>query len=185
MELEAARRAFTQLGAGPDLTRVELRGAISNLTVDTGKRFSLDRGSLRSSVAKQKGAPMVIDTPPFRSPLTQLQRVGFLLGAMVVSWVLALVLVFSAVPIYSYYAAVVTTPHLVAGTLVFTDPGGLTALADQELAGGIMWVPGSIPFSVGIFVFLYRWLDDGHPAVRAREEADPGLPGRSSHFGGV
>ena len=128
---------------------------------------------------------MVIDTPPFRSPLTQLQRVGFLLGAMVVSWVLALVLVFSAVPIYSYYAAVATTPHLVAGTLVFTDPGGLTALADQELAGGIMWVPGSIPFSVGIFVFLYRWLDDGRPAVRAREEADPGLPGRSSHLGGA
>src|SRR5207249_3160030 len=77
-------------------------------------------------------------------------------------------LVFSAVPIYSACAAVATTPHLVAGTLVFTDPGGLTALADQELAGGIMWVPGSIPFSVGIFVFLYRWLDDGRPAVRAR-----------------
>ena len=47
----------------PDQTRVELRGAISNLTVDNGKRFALDRGSLRSSVAKQKGAPMVIDTP--------------------------------------------------------------------------------------------------------------------------
>jgi putative membrane protein len=128
---------------------------------------------------------MVIDTPPFRSRLTPFQRVGYLLGAMTVSWGLALVLVFSAVPLYSYYAALASTPHLVAGTLVFTDPGGLTALADQELAGGIMWVPGSVPFSVGIFVFLYRWLDDGGPAIRGREEADAGSPGGSSHFGGA
>jgi cytochrome c oxidase assembly factor CtaG len=128
---------------------------------------------------------MVIDTPPFRSPLNQLQRVAFILGAMVVSWGLALVLVFTTVPIYSYYAALATVPQVVAGSLVYTDPGGLTALADQELAGGIMWVPGSIPFSVAIFVFLYRWLDDGRPAVRVRDRADSGSPDHSSTLGGV
>src|SRR5205807_1335136 len=61
---------------------------------------------------------MVIDTSPFRSPLTQVQRVAFLLGAMTVSWGLAVVLVFSTVPIYSYYADLARTPHLVAGSLV-------------------------------------------------------------------
>jgi cytochrome c oxidase assembly factor CtaG len=128
---------------------------------------------------------MVIDSPPFRSQLDQLHRVAFVLAAMVVSWGLAVVLVFATVPIYSYYAALATTPHLIAGALVYTDPGGLTAVADQELAGGIMWVPGSIPFSVAIFVFLYRWLDDGGPAVRGHEAADTGSSGRSSTLGGV
>jgi cytochrome c oxidase assembly factor CtaG len=129
---------------------------------------------------------MVIDTAPFRSQLTQLQRVGFVLAAMVVSWGLAVVLVFATVPIYSYYAALATTPQVVAGTLIYTDPGGLTAVTDQELAGGIMWVPGSIPFSVAIFVFLYRWLDGGQPTARGREGANSGSPGHSSStLGGV
>jgi putative membrane protein len=128
---------------------------------------------------------MVIDSSPFRTELGQLQRVVFVLGAMVVSWGLAIVLVFATVPIYSYYAALATTPHLVAGTLVYTDPGGLTAVNDQELAGGIMWVPGSIPFSVAIFVFLYRWLDDGRPAARGREAAETVSPSHSSTLGGV
>src|SRR5207237_7293279 len=115
----------------------------------------------------------VIDTPPFHSRLRQLQRVAYVLGAMTVSWVLALVLVFAAGPIYPYYASVASTPHVIAGVLSYTDPAGLTALEDQQLAGGIMWVPGSIPFSVAIFVFLYRWLDDGHPALRGPEGASP------------
>jgi cytochrome c oxidase assembly factor CtaG len=74
-------------------------------------------------------------------------------AALVVSWVLAIVLAFAPRPLYNVYA---TLPH---------RPGGLSALGDQQLAAGIMWVPGSIAFTIAIIVFVYRWLE---PA------ADPG-----------
>ena len=38
-------------------------------------------------------------------------------------------------------------------------PGGFSALADQQIAAGIMWVPASIPLTIAIFVAAYRWLD--------------------------
>ena len=37
-------------------------------------------------------------------------------------------------------------------------PGGLSALGDQQIAAGVMWVPGSIAFTIAIVVFFYRWL---------------------------
>jgi cytochrome c oxidase assembly factor CtaG len=37
-------------------------------------------------------------------------------------------------------------------------PDGLSALADQRLAAGVMWVPGSLAYSIAIVVFAYRWL---------------------------
>ena len=44
-----------------------------------------------------------------------------------------------------------------------TRPGGITALADQQLAAGVMWVPGSIPFTIAILFIAYRWLEPGSP----------------------
>ena len=38
---------------------------------------------------------------------------------------------------------------------------GIEALADQQLAAGIMWGPGSIPYALFVFVALYRWLAPG------------------------
>ena len=52
-----------------------------------------------------------------------------------------------AAPLYSAYASLPSRP------------GGLSALADQQLAAGIMWVPGSIAFTIAIFISLYRWLE--------------------------
>jgi cytochrome c oxidase assembly factor CtaG len=49
-------------------------------------------------------------------------------------------------PVYGHYAALVARP------------GGLSALGDQQLAAGMMWVPGSISYSIAIFVAFYRWL---------------------------
>ena len=50
-------------------------------------------------------------------------------------------------------------------------PGGITALADQQLAAGVMWVLGSIPFTIAILSIVYRWLEpkrsgQSSPAVR-------------------
>jgi putative membrane protein len=88
----------------------------------------------------------VIDSPPLRAPLTSAQRVGYVVGAMVVSWVLAIVLALAPHPLYSIYA------HETA------RPGGISAMGDQQLAAGIMWVPASITFVIVIFVYVHRWL---------------------------
>jgi putative membrane protein len=89
----------------------------------------------------------VIDSPPWRSALSDMGRAVYVGSALVVSWVLAIVLALATSPLYEPYATE-------AGR-----PGGISALADQHLAAGMMWVPGSIPFTVVILVLAYRWLE--------------------------
>jgi putative membrane protein len=96
----------------------------------------------------------VIDSPPLHARLHAAQRVAYVIGAMVVSWALAIVLALAPHPLYSVYA------HEHA------RPGGISALTDQQLAAGIMWVPGSITFVIVIFVYVNRWLA-GAPATSA------------------
>jgi putative membrane protein len=101
----------------------------------------------------------VIDSPPWRSPLADSARAVYVASAMVVSWLLAIVLALSTSPLYAPYAAEASRP------------GGITALADQQLAAGVMWVPGSIPFAIAIMFAVYRWLEpkpSRDPADRAR-----------------
>jgi cytochrome c oxidase assembly factor CtaG len=68
---------------------------------------------------------------------------------MVACWILALALGLASSPFYPGYAQLASRP------------GGISALADQHLAAGVMWVPGSIPFVLALMLFAYRWLDDG------------------------
>jgi cytochrome c oxidase assembly factor CtaG len=91
----------------------------------------------------------VIDSPPVRTRLGQGLRTVYLTAALLVSWVLAIVIALASHPLYPAYA---NLAH---------RPGGLSALADQEIAGGIMWVPGSVPFTIAIVWVFYRWLDPG------------------------
>ena len=69
---------------------------------------------------------------------------------------LALVLAFAPTPLYAAYAAL---HHRL---------GGLSALADQQLAAGVMLGIGSIPFTIAVFVFVYAWLGEERPAARPR-----------------
>ncbi len=87
-----------------------------------------------------------IDSPPLRSELSELGRVGYLIGAMVAMWALAVVLALASHPLYDAYARQAARP------------GGISAFADQQIAAGIMWVPGSIAFLIALFVYLHRWL---------------------------
>jgi len=99
----------------------------------------------------------VIDSPPVRARLDHGLRAVYLIGAMLVSWVLAIVIALATSPLYPAYA------HL------GHRPGGLSALADQQIAGGVMWVPGSVPFTVAIIWAFYRWLmPQPDPAFAAR-----------------
>ena len=88
----------------------------------------------------------VIPSPPLRIRLNELQRCAYLAGAMVVGWGLALVLAVWPAPLYPSYAD------------ELSRPGGISALADQHLAAGVMWVPGSISFTVVLLYYVYRWL---------------------------
>ena len=90
-----------------------------------------------------------------RPKLSDGQRVAYGTAALLVSWVLAVVLGFAPSPVYGVYAALASRP------------GGLSALSDQQIAAGIMWVPASIPFLIAIFVAAYRWLDPSSGPRRA------------------
>jgi len=88
----------------------------------------------------------VVDSPPFRSRLDWVPRGASVLGAMLVGWMLAVVLAFAQSPVYPAYG---TEAH---------RPGGLSALGDQAIAAGVMWVPGSLAYSIAFVIFGYRWL---------------------------
>jgi len=88
----------------------------------------------------------VLHSPPLRCVLVPYERVVYVIGAMVVSWALAVVLALAPHPLYAFYA------HLAS------RPGGISAMADQQLAAGVMWVPGSITFAIVVLVYVHRWL---------------------------
>ena len=98
----------------------------------------------------------ILDSPPLHARLGQLQRAAYAAGGAATGWILALVLAFAATPLYPAYAAL---HHRL---------GGLSALGDQQLAAGVMLGIGSIPFTIAVFVFVYRWLDDERPALTRR-----------------
>ena len=89
----------------------------------------------------------VIDPGPLRPRLVWPMRIGYVAGAMVVSWALSITLVILPHPAYGYYATLATRP------------GGLTALTDQQLAAGTMWVLGSIAYTITFIIGFYKWLE--------------------------
>jgi len=99
----------------------------------------------------------VFDTAPFHARLDWLRRVAYVTGGLAVGWILSIVLALAPSPLYSVY---VSLAH---------RPGGLSALGDQQIAAGVMWVPGSIAYTLAIIIFFSRWLapePSGRPAVR-------------------
>jgi putative membrane protein len=89
----------------------------------------------------------VIDPGPLRPNLQWPVRIAYVIGAMIVGWVLAITLVLVPHPIYPHYA------------LLANRPGGISALTDQQLAAGMMWVLGSISYTVTMLIGVYRWLE--------------------------
>lgn len=90
----------------------------------------------------------VLESSPMRVRLSEPQQVAYLTMATIAGWVLALALSLPSTPIYQAYA---DQHHGDSAT---------SAVTDQQLAAGMMWVPGSIPYSIGVLVVLYRWLDE-------------------------
>ena len=101
----------------------------------------------------------LVDSPPFRSRLDLTQRALFAVLGTAAGSAIGLVLALASSPLYADYAALPSRP------------GGISALADQHLAAGIMLVPGSIPFLAACVVFLYAWLDVSRYATPLRGES--------------
>jgi putative membrane protein len=88
----------------------------------------------------------LIDSPPFHARLDHLRRAVFGVAALSVGWILAIVLALAGSPLYAPYAEQARR-------------SGLSALGDQQLAAGVLWVPGSIALTVAICLNFYLWLD--------------------------
>ena len=91
----------------------------------------------------------LLGSGPFRSRLTLPSRAAYAVGCMLVGWALAVAIATAPEPLYSHYADLPTRTW------------GLSALADQQLAAGVMWVPGSVPWVLAVLVCAYGWLDPG------------------------
>ncbi len=65
------------------------------------------------------------------------------LGGLVGSWLLAVYIGYAPSVLYAY-----------------PGRGSLTALADQQLASGIMWVPASVPFIAALVWIMARWFEN-------------------------
>ena len=70
---------------------------------------------------------------------------------MIPSWILAIVLAFASAPIYAAYPS----------------------LTDQQLAAGVMWVPGSLTYFIAAFAAFYRWLEPGADEAQTVSEPRP------------
>ncbi len=98
----------------------------------------------------------VIDPGPLRPRLIWPARIAYVVGAMVVGWGLAITLVLVPEPLILHYAALTQRP------------GGISALTDQQLAAGMMWVPGSLSYAAAMMLGVYRWLDPETKTARRR-----------------
>ena len=89
----------------------------------------------------------VIDQHPFHARLGQFKRVVYVFTATIQAWALAGLLAFATAPFYAY-------------ALLPSRPGGISALTDQQFGAGIMWVPGSITYSIVFVACIYLWFRD-------------------------
>jgi cytochrome c oxidase assembly factor CtaG len=99
----------------------------------------------------------VLDSPPLRARLSAIHRVYYIVASAIVGWIIALVLIFASSPLYPAYA------HLAR------RPGGISALTDQQLAGGVMLVPGSLAMTLFVFIQLYVWMGMDEDIPRRRD----------------
>ena len=94
----------------------------------------------------------LLDAPPVRARIDHLHRAGWFALAMIPGWILAIVLAFAPKP----------------DLLRRTRP-----LTDQQLAAGVMWVPGSLTYFIAAFAAFYRWLEPGADEAQTAPEPRP------------
>ncbi|MEA2637745.1 MAG: putative rane protein, partial [Chloroflexota bacterium] len=82
---------------------------------------------------------------PLQAPgrLSLIGRATVVIAGTFVSWALAIAIGYASHPLYAY-------PK---------PTGGFSLLADQQIAAGVMWVPGSTPFLIALLYLGITWFD--------------------------
>lgn len=81
------------------------------------------------------------------------------LAGLVGSWLLAVYIGYAPGVLYAY-----------------SGSGGLSALADQQLAAGVMWVPASIPFAAAVVWIMARWFENDARLAAAEARVSSEVP---------
>jgi putative membrane protein len=100
----------------------------------------------------------VLPSWPLRERVGAGGRICLLIGAATLSWILAVILAFAPHALYSPYT---TAPH------------GLDPVADQRIAAGVMWVPGSLPFAIALIWEVLRSVNHDGASTAATSRPGP------------
>jgi cytochrome c oxidase assembly factor CtaG len=98
--------------------------------------------------------------------LSSLAAMIYFNAAGMANTLLAILIAYSPHVLYSSYLQ----PQDPLGILSWIRDGwGLSAAGDQEIAGLMMWVPGSFPYLIASFAILIRWFANGDKEERQPE----------------
>jgi cytochrome c oxidase assembly factor CtaG len=100
----------------------------------------------------------VTASPPATSTLSPLGRIAYAAAGSAANVVLAAILAFSTTALYPHYV------HLAH------RPGGISVLADQQFAAGVMWSAGDVPFGIAIAWLVHAWLSEQERRTRELDE---------------
>lgn len=103
----------------------------------------------------------VVAADPARRRLPHPVRALYLLLQLPVNSFLGMAILFAESPLYPHYASL-------------GSPYGITALADQQLAGGLMWLGGDIVFIGAVLAVVAAWMrheERDAPAAERRADA--------------
>lgn len=103
----------------------------------------------------------VIAVDPARRRLPYPLRILYLLLQLPANSFLGMAILFAQAPLYAHYATI-------------GAPYGATALADQQVAGGIMWLAGDVAFIGAILLIVAAWMrheEQAAPAAERRADA--------------
>lgn len=103
----------------------------------------------------------VIAADPARRRLPYPVRALYLLLQLPVNSFLGMALLFATAPLYPHY-------------VTLGSPYGITALADQQAAGGIMWLAGDVAFIAAVLAVVAAWMrreERDAPAAERRADA--------------
>jgi putative membrane protein len=107
-------------------------------------------------------------------PAPYSRRIGYVASAMLTNVGLAVFLAFAQHPLYAPYADLARRP------------GGISALADQQIGAGVMWAAGDLPFAIALALLVQHWLA-AHEATTPRLDqlvagaVDRGWPAATGH----
>ena len=102
----------------------------------------------------------VVGADPARRRMPYAARALYLLLQLPVNSFLGMAILFAPAALYHHYATL-------------GSPYGITALADQQTAGGIMWLAGDVAFIVAVLAVIAAWMrheDRDVPAAERRAD---------------